>query len=128
MSTVMHLIKWSKAYHEDIGEEDENGFFDYAYRYYVYCFYFPDKTMLKARRYTDTSDECALYFFEADGQWEGQLSEKLLQYLPLVVDFLSVNEGVKQFSYFNGNYVPLVLKASNERVAEFSFLEIDAEH
>ena len=121
----MNTINWSKEYHEDIGGQDENGFFDYAYRYFIYHFYLPNKTRIVARRYTDAIEECAFYFCETNEQLMTQISEELLRYLPCVVDFMTVNQGVKQFIYFNGTYLPLVLK-EDKRLIEFSFVEIAA--
>jgi hypothetical protein len=122
----MNSIEWSKEYHEDIGEEDENGFFDYVYRYFIYQFYLPDKTLIEARRYTDTIDECAFYFCGADKQLIKQISEELMRYLPCVINFMTVNQGVKQFICFNGKYLPLAL--NEECLAEFSFVEIATGH
>lgn len=105
----MKTIQWSKEYHEDIGEEDENGSFDYVYRYFIYRFYLPDNTIITVRRYTDGIDECAFYFSGADGLLRKQIDEGLLEYLPCVVNFMSKNEGVIKLLYFNGSYLPLVL-------------------
>jgi hypothetical protein len=122
----MNTIKWSKEYHEDIGEEDENGFFDYVYRYFIYRFYLPNKMLIGARRYTDEIDECAFYFYEADEQLIKQVSEELRKYLPCVIKFMTVNQEVKQFIYFNGEYLPLLLEEGCS--TEFSFVEIAAGH
>jgi hypothetical protein len=120
-----HLIKWRKEYHEDIGEEDENGFFDYVYRYFIYHFYLPDKTLITVRQYTDTIDECAFYFTGADEQLIKQIKEELLRYLPCVVDFMISSQGVKKLLYFDGRYLPLVLK-EEKCSGEVSLVEIAA--
>jgi hypothetical protein len=39
---LTNLIGWRKEYHEDLGEKDEDGYLDYAYRYFVYMFYLPN--------------------------------------------------------------------------------------
>lgn len=46
-------------------------------------------------------------------------------YLPYVVNFMTFNQGVKQFIYFNGTYLPLVLK-EDKRLIELSFVEVAA--
>jgi hypothetical protein len=119
----MKIVKWSKEYHEDIGEEDENGFFDYVYRYFTYRFYLPDKTIITVRRYTDTIDECAFYFSGADEQSMKQIDEELLEYLPCVVDFIIRSQGVTKLLYFNGSYLPLVL-TEDKCSDEISLVEI----
>jgi|GEM_PF-5834414 len=121
----MTIINWSKEYHEDIGEENENGFLDYVYRYFIYHFYLPDKTLITVRRYTDTIDEGAFYFLGADEQLLKQLNEELLRYLPCVVDFMTRSQGVTKLLYFNGSYLPLVIER-DECPAEVSLVEITA--
>jgi hypothetical protein len=29
-------IIWGKKYYEELGEKDQEGFYDYAYHYYIY--------------------------------------------------------------------------------------------
>lgn len=121
----MNSIEWSKGYHEDIGEKDENGFFDYVYQYFIYHFYLPGITII-GRRYTDELDERAFYFYGADEQLIKQIGEELMRHLPCIVDFMTVTQGVKQFIYFNGEYSPLVLKEDKD-LSTYSFVEIAAE-
>jgi hypothetical protein len=121
----MTIINWSKEYHEDIGEKDEKGFFTYVYRYFIYHFYLPNKTLIRGRQYTDTINECAFYFSGADEQLLKQLNEELVRYLPCVVDFMAKNQGVTKLLYFNGSYLPLVLK-EDKCPAEVSLVKITA--
>jgi len=123
----MYTINWSKEYHEDIGEEDENGLFDYVYQYVSYCFHLPDKTTIRARVYTDASDKCTFYFFDVHKKRQWRISEELWNCLPHVVDFMTVSQGVRQFSYFNGDYVPLLLKDDGRNQVDYSFAELTAE-
>jgi hypothetical protein len=46
----------TKEYFEDLGEQDDEGYYDYAYRYWVYSFDL-DGRHYRARIYTDTPDE-----------------------------------------------------------------------
>lgn len=121
----MTIINWSKEYHEDMGEEDEKGLFAYGYRYFIYHFYLPNKTLIRGRQYTDTIDECAFYFSGADEQVLKQLNEELVRYLPCVVDFMAKSQRVTKLLYFNGSYLPLVLR-EDKCPAEVSLVEITA--
>ncbi len=121
----MEIIKWSKEYHEDIGEEDENGYFMYEYRYFIYHFYLPDKRLVRARQYTDTITECSFYFYSADNQWIKKPDDKLLKYLPCIVGFMTRKQGVKKLLYFNGSYAPLIVKEKGCS-ATISLVEIAA--
>ena len=46
----------TKEYFEDLGERDDEGYYDYAYRYWVYWFDL-DGRHYRARIYTDMPDE-----------------------------------------------------------------------
>lgn len=46
----------TKEYFEDLGERDDEGYYDFAYRYWVYSFDL-DGRHYRARIYTDTPDE-----------------------------------------------------------------------
>ena len=46
----------TKQYFEDLGEQDDEGLYDYAYRYWAYWFDL-DGRHYRARIYTDTPDE-----------------------------------------------------------------------
>ena len=46
----------TKEYCEDLGERDDEGYYDYAYRYWVYSFSL-DGRNYRARIYTDTPGE-----------------------------------------------------------------------
>jgi hypothetical protein len=46
----------SKEYFEDLGEQDDQGLYDFEYRYWVYRFELDGRTY-RARIYTDTPDE-----------------------------------------------------------------------
>jgi hypothetical protein len=48
-----------KEYLEDLGEQDEQGYYDYAYRYFAYWFDFGERQYW-AKVYTDTPDEAGV--------------------------------------------------------------------
>ncbi|MGI4870607.1 MAG: hypothetical protein ACRYFX_05445 [Janthinobacterium lividum] len=124
----MLSIQWSKKYHEDLGEEDENGFFDYVYRYFVYIFYLPAGYKIKVRRYTDTIDECHLFMYK--GYSEEQFDKNLLQkweYISAVVNFMLATQEVKKADYFDGSYKAIDLGKLANNSNSFCFLEIHDE-
>jgi hypothetical protein len=49
----------AKEYVEDLGEQDSNGLFDYAYRYWLYRFDLDGRTY-RARVYTDEPEEASV--------------------------------------------------------------------
>ena len=49
----------TKEYREDLGEQDEDGFYDYAYYYWDYTFVIDGHTYL-ARIYTDTPEKASI--------------------------------------------------------------------
>jgi len=49
----------TKEYREDLGEKDAEGYYDYAYRYWVISFDFGDRTYA-GRIYTDRRDEASI--------------------------------------------------------------------
>src|SRR3954468_9354682 len=49
----------TKEYREDLGERDADGFYDYAYRYWVYWFDF-DGRRYRARIYTDDQTDASV--------------------------------------------------------------------
>jgi len=49
----------TKEYREDLGERDADGFYDYAYRYWVYWFDF-DGRRYRARIYTDDETDASV--------------------------------------------------------------------
>lgn len=57
----MKTIRWSKKYYEDLGTQDSEGFYDYAYTYFIHWFVLPNNDKIKVRQYTDTADECSLF-------------------------------------------------------------------
>jgi hypothetical protein len=119
-----HIITWKKEYYEDLGEEDENGFLEYAYRYFIYSFYFHDKQEVSVRRYTDTMDECSI-FLDSENQKDGKLIDKTT-IISVVYHFMKMVQEVKCFNYFDSkNGYTLVAPIATENVLNnFSFIEI----
>ena len=62
----MIIIYWNKTYYEDLGTKDADGFYDYAYCYYLYRFIIEDNITYVIRRYIDTPDKCAFLRTEKD--------------------------------------------------------------
>jgi hypothetical protein len=109
--TLANLIGWRKEYHEDLGEKDENGYLDYAYRYFVYMFYLPNNGLIIIRQYTDSFTECALYIYydyQGDHFNKEPLSE--VDYVSDIISFMrKKDQGITDFSRFDGEYVPVNL-------------------
>jgi hypothetical protein len=106
---LANLISWRKEYYEDLGEKDENGYFDYAYRYFIYTFYLPNNGLIIIRQYTDSLTECALYIcYDYQG---GHFNREPLSEIDYVSDIISFmrkkDQGITNFSRFNGKYVPI---------------------
>ena len=119
-------IIWQKEYYEDLGEQDEDGFFDYAYYYFIYVFQLPDKSEIKIRQYTDTTDECSLFL---PGRYFKKMSgpESLeVDCIGAIVNFMCETQGIKHCFYFNGGYKLFDLYKSKNDFAEYIFMEISA--
>jgi len=94
----MQEIRWAKAYNEELGTKDEDGYYDYAYCYYTYRFCLPDKSEVMARRYTDTPEKCAV-FMPITTASEARL-EQLQNWICCISKFLLEHEGVGGIEHF----------------------------
>lgn len=118
----MEKITWSKEYQEDLGTKDKHGGYDYAYRYYIYWFYLPNKTKVKVRRYTDTPDECSLFLPDEDLAIKKALDKSpSKKYIFAVINFLLKIEGAKTIDYYNMGYKSIDLSKVNNNLKEFVF-------
>lgn len=119
------VITWTKQYAEDLGEQDEAGFFDYAYCYFSYSFCLPDGARLQARQYTHTRDECALYTGAYYSPQEASAkAPRRATYLAAILGFLRATQGITKFSYLSSEgYKELILNEPVESTAGISFLE-----
>ena len=120
----MKKIIWSKTYQEDKGAETEDGSYGYDYRYFTYWFALPDKQKIRARRYTDTPDQCAIYVSLDDLQRKNN-SEPLKTKDAVfgIINFLTKIEGVKKVEYFSGGYKPVDLTKMKNNLKDFTFVE-----
>jgi hypothetical protein len=118
------IIQWSKRYFEELGELDQDGFYEFAYRYFIYTFYLPDKHSLVIRNYTDTALEGDLFIYR-DKKFD---KEYKIDNEPLiaVLRFLYTKHGVSRFTRFDGEYRPIDLNELKSKVIDFSFVEIAA--
>ncbi|WP_223650352.1 hypothetical protein [Hymenobacter psoromatis] len=122
------LIRWNKKYYEDLGEKDENGFFDYAYYYFIYSFYLPDKEIIRVRQYADTLGACHLFLYgDCLRKQINEVPPEEVAYIAAVVNFIRATGKVIEFTYFNGSYIPLDLKKLKSNLTDFSFIEITDE-
>ena len=64
----------TKEYRKDLGEQDDQGYYDYAYRYWAY-FFDLDGRNYTARIYTDTPEEANV--MGADGTRHPQYEDDL---------------------------------------------------
>jgi hypothetical protein len=114
-------ILWSRTYHEDVGEKDSDGSYDYAYCYYIYLFSLPDRRTLRMRRYTDTPDQCSL-FMDLKELTRMQDTETL-DHVHAIINFLIAKEGVKKVDYFSGGYKSIDLTKVQQNLKAFTFEE-----
>jgi hypothetical protein len=96
----------TKKYFEDLGEQDAEGFYEYAYRYWVYEFDFGD-SRYAARRYRDTAEEASFL--------TPSYTEKLYEdsEFAAAVRYLVEEEGVERIDVLggpSGTYEPIDLK------------------
>ena len=64
----------TREYREDLGEQDADGFYDYAYRYWNYWFDFGDRHY-RARIYVDSQDEANV--MQVDGPKDERYADDL---------------------------------------------------
>ncbi|ABG58425.1 hypothetical protein [Cytophaga hutchinsonii] len=120
----MEKIFWTKEYQEDVGTKDEQGWYDYAYRYYIYWFTFPNRQKIKVRRYTDTPDHCSIFLPEEDLAIKKALDKSPSKnYIFGVVNFLLKKEGAKTIDYYNMGYKSIDLSKVRNNRNEFVFEE-----
>jgi hypothetical protein len=118
------IIRWSKRYCEELGELDQDGLYEYAYYYFIYTFYLPDKRSVVIRNYTDTASEGSLFIYnnnEIDKEYKVD-NEPLVA----ILDFLYTKHVITHFTRFDGNYRPVNLNELRSKLIDFSFVEIAA--
>jgi hypothetical protein len=123
--TLTNLISWRKEYCEDLGEKDKNGYFDYAYRYFVYTFYLPNNGLIKIRQYTDSITECALFIcYDYQGNYLNREPLAAVAYVSDVISFMRAKcHDITSFSRFNGKYVPINLNELGAKKEGIIFME-----
>jgi hypothetical protein len=114
-------ILWSRTYHEDVGEKDRDGSYDYAYCYYIYVFSLPERRTLRVRQYTDTPDQCSL-FMDLKELTRMQDTETL-DHVHAIINFLMAKEGVKKVDYFSAGYKSIDLTKVKQNLKAFTFEE-----
>ncbi len=120
----MEKIVWSKKYEEDLGSKDENGLYDYAYRYFTYWFTLPNNERIRGRRYTDTLENCSLHIALDDLERKSDpRSSQMVAYVSGIINFLLATEGVKKIEYFSQAYKPVDLTTIKDNLKDFSFEE-----
>ncbi len=118
----MEKIVWTKEYQEDLGTKDERGWYDYAYRYYIYWFYLPNNSKIKVRRYKDSPDHGSLFLPDEDLAAKKALEKSLSrQYIFGIINFLLKNEGLKTIDYYNMGYKSIDLSNVENNLKNFTF-------
>jgi hypothetical protein len=118
------VIKWSKKYYEELGEKDQNGFYEYAYRYFIYWFYLPDKFRIRIKNYTDEILEGSLFLFKENEP--ANKAEIDPTFISAILAFMHTKQGVIRFTLFDGGYKPIDLTRLKDNSKDFSFVEIVA--
>lgn len=110
------IIYWNKKYYEDLGEKDDEGFYDYVYRYFDFWFNLPEKQAIRARIYTDETSKCNLHgiyiqqnSYGIGKEWDiiKKLDEDFVSsniYFISILNFLRESEKVKNFFYIDKKY------------------------
>ena len=120
----MEKIGWTKEYHEDLGSKDEKGWYDYAYRYYIYMFFLPNNSKIRVRRYTDTPDHCSLFLPDEDLAEKKALDKSPSKnYIYGIINFLLKKENLKTIDYYNLGYKSIDLNKVNNNLKDFTFEE-----
>ena len=116
-------IKWNKTYHEDLGTIDQDGFYDYAYQYFLYSFYLPEKFKIVLRNYTYTNLEGSLFLYKDNKPVKE--SEVDIAFISAILAFMYTKQGIIHFSLFDGAYKPIDLAGLKDNSADFSFVRIE---
>lgn len=121
----MEKIIWTKEYQEDLGTEDEKGWYDYAYRYYIYWFTLPNKQKIEVRRYTDTPDECSIFLPSEDSVGKKSIEKSPSKnYIFGIIHFLLKKEGLKTIDYFSEGYRSVDLTKVQNNFNQLNFVEL----
>ena len=120
-------IRWGKKYYEELGEKDQEGFYEYAYRYYVYLFYLPGGNRVRIKRYMDEPNECSLFFMNYFHRLVNDEFIESQDGISAVIAFMRATQAVNQLYYFNGSYKPINLEKLKDNSKGFSFTEMTAE-
>lgn len=120
-------IIWNKKYHEDVGTKDSEGFYDYAYQYYIYWFSLPEGGKLKIRSYTDNPTKFDLFgIYDNLGAISNQIDDRFVyseKCIAAIIQFIKEKEDVKTFTYFNEEYLPLDLNKISTPLNYYQFNE-----
>lgn len=118
-------IRWTKKYHEDLRTKDKDGFYDYAYRYFIYEFFLPNNDVVKFRQYTDTLDECSMFVaLDELIQKSDSVSKDKINFISTIINFMQTDLGINKFSFLNGTYKPIDLNKFSNRQIDFSFEQV----
>ena len=116
-------IHWAKVYEEELSTKDADGFYDYAYCYYIYEFQLPDKSLIRARRYTDSLEQCSI-FIPTDKENNAELMQ-LGNCICGISKFLIQMEGIVKITHFTSDkgYQAIDAAKLNCQFTDFLFLE-----
>ena len=117
-------IKWTKAYHENLGTQDKDGLYDYAYCYFIYEFVLPNNDKIKFRRYADTADKCSMFApLDALMQRSDNESKDNVNSIAAILHFMRTNFGIHRFDFFDKTYKSIDLDNFPNAHESFSFEE-----
>jgi hypothetical protein len=118
-------IKWAKKYYEDLGTQNEEGLYDYAYRYFIYEFFLPDNDTIAFRQYTDTSNDYSMCI-SLDGLMEksDDASKEKVDSILAIISFMRLQFGIENFYFLRREgYKVIDLEKLKNKQADFSFKE-----
>lgn len=118
------IIKWSKKYYEELGEKDQEGFYEYAYCYFTYSFYLPNKFEIIIRNYTDEGLEGSLFLYKDNKPVKEFEIDPT--FISAILAFMYTKQNIIYFNLFDGGYKLIDLKDLEDNPSDFSFVEITA--
>jgi hypothetical protein len=77
-----------KEYHEDLGTKDEEGYYDFAYRYWIYSFDIGGRSY-RARVYTHSQEEADV--MDIDGSRPREFEDEVR----MIAEYMRRESGVK---------------------------------
>jgi hypothetical protein len=119
------IIKWSKKYQEDLGELDQDSFYDHVHRWSTYLFQLPAGCSIEIRNDKEFILEGNLFIFKGN-----ELDKDCAVDAPFVsavIAFMYTKQEIVHFNLFDGDYKPIDLSELIDNSSDFCFIEVEPE-